>query len=230
MTKTFEDLDPVEIGVELSECAGKVLDAPAHVGLLLFWLFLEGGRVAIFVGLEGVVQYLGYGIILALVIDRKLKEGHRHSLLVDLLELREGLDQEVVQVGAAMADVNQQLPRLENFLCKLEMLEAAAIFKQVVGGQVGMAVEHRDILAQRASQWRELTEPVGISLDDKLLGLTELEVLLKLRDSIKQVQDTVDRVFRKLLRLPIYMKLDELLAEDFQQVGNGSLITPRLDD
>lgn len=163
--KVFKNLVPVQVGVKFSEGSRQILDAPGHESLLVFWLLLDGGRVAIFVGFEGIVNNFGDMIIFALMVNGQLKYGLCHDLLVYAFELKECLVEEVIHVRSIVSNVNQDLPWLEYLVNEFQMLKSKSILQNVVGRQVKMGIDLGDVLVQRRSQRCELTVPVCICLD-----------------------------------------------------------------
>ena len=68
----LEDLVPVESRELLSESSCKVVYAPGHLSLFVFWLLLNGTWVADFVGLKSVIDDLGHMVIFAGMVDGQL--------------------------------------------------------------------------------------------------------------------------------------------------------------
>jgi len=167
-------------------------------------------------------------IILSLMMDGELQDGLCHHLLINAFELRERLEQKVVHVRAVVADIDENFPRLEDLAHELEVLETEAIFQDVVRGKLEMGIDLGDVLVERRPQRRELAVPVCIGLNYELLWLSQLRILCKLRNTIKQEKDPVNGIFRKLLRLAIYMKLNEFLPEDLEYLIEDLLFIRRL--
>lgn len=183
--KALKDFTPIQIRVQLSEGPCKILNTPGHRGLLVLWFLFNGRWVSILIRLKGVVDDLGNMIILALMMDGQLQDGLCHHLLIDAFELRQRLEQEVVHVGAVVADIDQNFPRLEDLAHELEVLETEAIFQDVVRGKLEMGIDLGDILVERRPQRRELAVPVCIGLNYELLWLSQLRILCKLRNTIE---------------------------------------------
>lgn len=162
------------------------------------------------------------------MMDGELQDGLCHHLLINAFELRERLEQEVVHVRAVVADIDENFPRLEDLAHELEVLETEAIFQDVVRGKLEMGIDLGDVLVERRPQRRELAVPVCIGLNYELLWLSQLRILCKLRNTIKQEKDPVNGIFRKLLRLAIYMKLNEFLPEDLEYLIEDLLFIRRL--
>ena len=162
------------------------------------------------------------------MMDGELQDGLCHHLLINAFELRERLEQKVVHVRAVVADIDENFPRLEDLAHELEVLETEAIFQDVVRGKLEMGIDLGDVLVERRPQRRELAVPVCIGLNYELLWLSQLRILCKLRNTIKQEKDPVNGIFRKLLRLAIYMKLNEFLPEDLEYLIEDLLFIRRL--
>jgi hypothetical protein len=158
LAEALEDFLPVKFGVEFPEGSRKVVDAPGHLSLFVFGLLLNGGAGTRLVRFKSVVHYLGNMVILTLVVDGKVEYGLSHALLVDIFKLTKYLDKEVVLVRAAVANVDEYLPRLKNLVNELKMLQAAAFSQDVKGWQFKIAVYLTRILMQVRSQGCKLAE------------------------------------------------------------------------
>ena len=224
LAERLEDFLPAQVRVELAEGSSQVVDAPRHLGLLVLWLLLDRRRVAILVGLESIVDDLGDVVVLPLVMDCQLEDGKSHDLLIDAAELRERLQQVVVHVRTVVADVDEHLPRLQDLVHELEVLQSAAFAHDGIRGQLGEAIRLGDVLVQGRAQRRVLAVSAGIRLQDQLLGLTELQVSRQLWNGVEEEQDSVHRVLWELLWLAVRMEFQELLAKDLQYLLEDLLI------
>jgi hypothetical protein len=79
-------------------------------------------------------------IIFALVMNSQLKNGLRHYFFVDAFKLKKCFVQEIVHVGAVVADIDQHFPRLKHLVYELKMFKAKAILQNVVRRQLDMSI------------------------------------------------------------------------------------------
>ena len=89
------------------------------IPLFVFRLLFDAIGLAVFVGLESRVDYLGDLVILALVVDGQRRKSESHPSLVHVLELAHGLQEEVVLVRAIVTNVDKDFPRLQDGMSEL---------------------------------------------------------------------------------------------------------------
>lgn len=123
-----------------------------------------------------------------------------------------------------MADVDEHLPRLQDLVHELEVLQSAAFTHDGIRGQLREAIRLGDVLVQRGAQRRVLAVSASIRLKDQLLGLPELQVGRQLWNGIEEEQDAVYCILWELLWLAIRMEFQELLAKDLQYLLEDLLI------
>jgi len=173
VAEAFEDTPPVDLRVQVSEGPRKIVDAPGHLGLTVLRLLSQGVGLTIFVGFERVVHNPRNLVILSAMVSSQVNNGQGHRPLVHAAELAQGLEEVVVVVRATVAKVEEDLPRIQDFLDVIQKLESVALHHEVVGGLFKMAVERRQVLVQRAAQWGELAELVLHSRDQVLLRISK---------------------------------------------------------
>lgn len=105
-TEALKNFTPIKIRVQFSKGSCKILNAPGHCGLLIFWFFLDGRWVSVLIRFEGVINDLGDMIIFALMMDGELQDGLGHYFFIDSFELGERLEEEVVHVRTVVANVD----------------------------------------------------------------------------------------------------------------------------
>jgi hypothetical protein len=118
-----------------------------------------------------------------------------------------------------VADVDQDLPWLQDLVGEFEVLKAASILQQAVSWQVWVTIGMGYVLAQGRSEGRELGETTIVGLDDELFGVSQRLVILQLRQRVKQMEHPVNGILGQLLWLAVLMEVDQLLAEDLQYFG-----------
>ena len=87
-----------------------------------------------------------------------------------------------------------------------------------------MAVDLGDILVKRSPEGSELAISVRDGGDEQLLGLSKLDILGESRHGVKEVQNAMNRVLWKLLRLAICVKFIELLPEKLKDILEHLLV------
>lgn len=78
-----------------------------------------------------------------------------------------------------MANVNQDLPGLQDLVGKLKILQAAPIPQEMGCRELGMAVGLGHVLMQRRPQGNELAVSIGNRFQDQLFWLFELGIELQ---------------------------------------------------
>lgn len=125
-------------------------------------------------------------IIFTLMMNGQLQYGLCHDLLIYPFELEECLVEKVVHIRSIVSNINQHLPRLQYLVNKFQMLKSKSILQDIVGWQVKMGIDLRDILVQRRSQRCKLAVPVCVCLDYEGLWFFQLWILSKLTHRIEE--------------------------------------------
>jgi hypothetical protein len=108
----FQDLDPVDVGVQLAKGACQVVETPGLTGLLVAHVLIEVSVVSSFAGLVDESDLTDVFVVRSLVVVGKLEQGASHGLLVDVLELLQHVHQLVVVVACHVTQVEEDVGRV----------------------------------------------------------------------------------------------------------------------
>lgn len=87
-----------------------------------------------------------------------------------------------------------------------------------------MAVDLGYILVQRSPKGSELAISIRNRGDKELLGFSELDVLGECWHGVEKIQNSMNCVLRKLLRLAICVEFIELLPKKFKDILKHLLV------
>ena len=151
------------------------------------------------------------------MMNRKLQNGLSHALLVNILELTQNLDQKVILIRAAMTYINENLPRLQNHVHELEMLESTPLSQNIERWQFKIAVDLTSILVERRPKWCKLAEFALELVDEGLLQVIEAPAFTQKWDRVNQEENSVSSVLWQLVCLAICAKVNQHLSECLDQ-------------
>jgi hypothetical protein len=125
---------------ELSKCANKIVDTPRDRVFLIDNLLAQQRAISLSIGFKGVLSNFRCLVIRTSMVNSQEKQGPRHSLLIDLFEVFQYLQELSVVVRGHMTELKQKLPRLQHLVAFVEIIDPIPLLEKGYGRVVWMSV------------------------------------------------------------------------------------------